>query len=397
MPRNPALITPSVIQWAREKSHYSIEVASKKLGVSPKKIREWEGGTSRPSMTQARKMALTYRRPLAAFYLPNPPKDFPLLKDFRTVEGQPVQYSSALIFLMRQFQERQAWLTEYLKNQGQEELDFIGSGSLSSSPKALSKKIIDTLWDSQKTYSQIREKKRTTKELLKSWFIQCEQKGVFISRTSNLNSHNVIPVEEARGFVISDKYAPFIFINSGDSEPAQLFTLLHELAHLWLDMSGVPDHFPISYKARKSSVEFFCNQIAAEILMPEEKIKAFSKMTNIEKIKNLVTEQSKKFLVSRLAFLVRLKSFSLLSQSDFKKLKEFYTKEYKDYRKKQKQKMKESKAGPNSNVLKIYANGESFTKIVAYSYKEGLISGREASGLLDMKLNRMEKIIPMLG
>ena len=162
MPRNPALITPSVIQWAREKSHYSIEVASKKLGVSPQKLREWEGGTSRPSMTQARKMALTYRRPLAAFYLPNPPKDFPLLKDFRTVEGQPVQYSSALIFLMRQFQERQAWLTEYLKNQGQEELDFIGSGSLSSSPKALSKKIIDTLWGSQKTYSQIREKKRTS-------------------------------------------------------------------------------------------------------------------------------------------------------------------------------------------------------------------------------------------
>ena len=161
-------------------------------------------------------------------------------------------------------------------------------------------------------------------------------------------------------------------------------------------MSGVPDHFSMIYKTRKTSVEFFCNQIAVEILMPEEKIKVFSKMTNIEEIKNLVIEQSKKFLVSRLAFLVRLKSFSLLSQSDFKKLKEFYTKEYKDYRKKQKQKMKESKAGPNSNVLKIYANGESFTKIVAYSYKEGLISGREASGLLDMKLNRMEKIIPML-
>ena len=396
MPKKPALITATVIKWAREKSHYSIEVVAKKIGVSSQKLREWESGTSLPSLTQARKMSLTYRRPLAAFYLPKPPKDFPLLKDFRTVEGRAVKYSSSLTFLIRQFQERQIWLKEYLKNQGQEELTFIGSGSLQSSTKALSKKIINTLWGSQKTYSQAMEEARTAKELLNSWLVKCEEKGIFISRTINLNSHNVIPVEEARGFVISDKYAPFVFINSGDSESAQLFTLLHELAHLWLDVSGVPDHFPISYKTKKTSVEFFCNQIVAEILMPEEKISGFPKITDIEKIKSFVTEQSKKFLISRLAFLVRLKSFSLLTNADFKKLKDFYIKEYEDYRKKQKKKMKESEGGPNSNLFKIYANGESFTKIVAYSYKEGLISGREASGLLDMKLNRMEKIIPML-
>ena len=142
--RNPALITASVIKWAREKSHYSLEVAAKKIGVNPKTLREWESGRSPPSMTQARKMSLTYRRPLAAFYLPHPPRDFSLLKDFRTVEGKPVQYSPPLVFLMRQIQERQAWLREYLKDQGQEELDFIGSGNLQPSPKTLSKKRFKT-------------------------------------------------------------------------------------------------------------------------------------------------------------------------------------------------------------------------------------------------------------
>ena len=396
MKKQKALITPSVIKWAREKAHYSLEVASKKIGVSPEKLREWEQGLSLPSLTQAKKISQVYRRSLAIFYLPHPPKDFPLLKDFRTVEGKAPKYSPPLVFLMRQIQERQVWLREYLKAQGQEELHFIGSSHLQSSPKALSKKIIKTLWDNENQYSQVVSKNKTTKALLKSWLVRCEEKGIFISRTSNLNSHNVIQVQEARGFVISDPYAPFVFINSGDSKTAQLFTLLHELAHLWLNVSGVPDHFPINYKTKETSTEFFCNQTAAEILMPEEKMRVLPKITSIEEINNFVTEQSTKFSVSRLAFLVRLKSLSLLSNTNFKKLKEKYGKEYEDYRITQKKKMRDSKSGPNSNLLKIYANGESFTKVVAYSYKEGFISGREASGLLDMKLNRMEKIISML-
>ena len=396
MSKNPALITPSVIKWAREKSHYSIAEAAKKIGVSPEKLKEWESGKNLPSMTQARKMSITYRRPLASFYLPNPPKDFSLLKDFRTMGGKPVKYSPPLVFLMRQIQERQAWLSEYLKDQRQEVLHFIGSSNLQSSPKALSKKIIKTMWGSEKEYAQIVSQKKTTKDLLSSWLARCEEKGVFISRTSNLNSHNVIPVQEARGFVISDKYAPFVFINSGDSKNAQLFTLLHELAHLWLDVSGVPDHFPIIHQAKKSSMEFFCNQTAAEILMPEKRFSSFPKLKNIAEIKNFVAEQYKKFPVSRFAFLVRLKTFALLSSTDFKTLKEQYRKDYERYKIEEKKKMKELSGGPNANLLKIYANGESFTKIVAYSYKEGLISGRDASGLLDMKLNRMEKIIPML-
>ena len=130
--------------------------------------------------------------------------------------------------------------------------------------------------------------------------------------------------------------------------------------------------------------------------MPEEKIKSFPKVKEFAEAKEFIEEEHKKFPVSRLAFLVRLKSFSVLNNTVFKKLKEKYIKDYEKYTMEQKIKMKDADGGPNSNVLKIYSNGESFTKIVAFSYKEGLISGREASGLLDMKLNRMEKIIPML-
>ena len=168
------------------------------------------------------------------------------------------------------------------------------------------------------------------------------------------------------------------------------------MAHLWLDISGVPDHFSIGYKSKKSSAEFFCNQTAAEILMPEEKIRTFPKMTNTVQVREFIEEYSKKFPVSRLSLLVRLKFFSMLNNVVFKTLKDQYEREYEKYRTGQKRRMRETKGGPDSNVLKISANGESFTKIVTFSYKEGLISGKEASGLLDMKLNRMEKILPML-
>ena len=398
MKRQTALVTPSVIKWARKTTFYSVDQAAKKIGVNADELKKWESGLKRPSLAKARKMSGVYRRPLAVFYLPEPPKDFSLLKDFRTVAGLSPKYSTPLVFLMRQMQERQAWLSQYLKEQDYEPLSFIGSGSSQSSEHILSQSIIRTIWDSKKQYSQVLFETRDSEDLLRKWIFQCESKGIFISRTSNLNSHNVIPVEEARGFVISDKYAPFIFINSKDSESAQLFTLLHELIHLWLDVSGIPDHFSTSYRSTRSRIEFFCNQTAAEILMPEKKIKAFSTMkkSTPNEVKKFIKENHKHFKVSKLAFLVRLKNFQIITSQVFESLQQDYNREYKEYKKKKQIEMERSRGGPNSNRLKLYANGASFTKIVFYSYKEGVLSGREASNLLDMKLDRMDKVMKFL-
>ena len=109
-------------------------------------------------------------------------------------------------------------------------------------------------------------------------------------------------------------------------------------------------------------------------------------MTELAEVKKFIEESYKKFPVSRLAFLVRLKSFSLFSNTIFKKLKDQYIKDYKKYKIEQKRQLKNTKRSPNPNLLKIYFNGKSFTKIAAFSYKEGLISGREASGLLERRI-----------
>ena len=395
MKRQKALITPAVIKWAREKSHYSLDTVAKKTGVSPDKLKEWEQGASLPSLAQAKKMSQIYRRPLATFYLPHPPRDFSLLKDFRTVEGKEPKYSPPLVFFMRQIQERQAWLSQHLQEQGYNKLQFIGSLGVESSVKTATQNIINTIWGNEKQYSKVLDNTSNVEALLTNWIDQCERKGIFISRASRLDSRNPIPVKEVRGFVISDPYAPFIFINSKDSYSARLFTLLHELAHLWLDISGVPDHFLTSYKNKKSNIESFCNQTAAEILLPQKKIKTFSKVTSFtpKELKAFINIHRKALKVSRLALLVRLKSLSLIKSQTFEVLKKEYIKESEQYRKQLEKKMKETKGGPNSNRLKIYANGESFTKIIFFSYKEGILTGREASNLLDMKLGSLEKAI----
>ena len=395
MKRQTALVTPSVIKWAREKALYSVETAAKKIRANASDLKKWEKGTGHPSLAKARKMSEVYRRPLASFYLPEPPKDFSLLKDFRTVAGRSPQYSTALVFLMRQIQERQAWLSQYLKEQDFEPLPFVGTGSVEFSEKIMSKNIIKTIWKSEKEYLTELSNTRDSTQLLNKWILQCEEKGIFISRTSNLNSHNVIPVKEARGFVIADKYAPFIFINSKDSSNAQLFTLLHELVHLWLDVSGIPEHFSNIHKKRKSNTEFFCNQTAAEILMPEEKIKTLPKLkiSSQNEVKNFIQKHHRQFKVSKPAFLIRLKYFTMIPDKIFTPLQQEFEKEYREYKKREEMQMKKSKGRPPPNFLKLYANGVSFTKIVFYSYKEGSLSGRDASNLLDMKIGRMNKIM----
>lgn len=395
MKGQPALVTPSVIKWAREKSFYSIDTASKKIGIDASELKKWEKGAGCPTLAKARKMAEVYRRPLASFYLTEPPKDFSLLKDFRTVAGRSPQYSTALVFLMRQIQESQAWLSQYLKEQGCEPLSFVGTGSVEFSEKIMSKKIIKTIWKDEKKYLEQLSGIRDSTHLLNKWIFQCEEKGIFISRTSNLNSHNVIPIKEARGFVIADKYAPFIFINSKDSDNAQLFTLLHELVHLWINISGIPEHFSNIHKKKQLSIEFFCNQTAAEILMPEEKINTLPKMkiSSQREVKNFIQNNHKCFKVSKLAFLIRLKYFKMVPDKIFKLLQQEFEKEYREYEQKRKNQMSKSGGHPPPNLLKLSANGKNFTKIVFYSYKEGLLSGRDASNLLDMKLGRMNKIM----
>lgn len=131
MARQEALVTPSVIKWARDKAGYDVGTAAQKIGRPSPEIEAWEDGSLRPTLPQARKAAEVYRRSLAVFYLPKPPRDFGTLRDFRHLPGdQPREYSPELALLVRRVWGRQEWLRHFLIAEGAGQLRLAGSAGI---------------------------------------------------------------------------------------------------------------------------------------------------------------------------------------------------------------------------------------------------------------------------
>jgi len=138
-----AKITPKVVIWARETAKMSIEVAATKMGVSKKKLEDWENGISCPTIKQAQKLAKIYRRPFAIFFLPDLPEDFHPLRDFRRKTSTPLQTAS--VFIIREIQQKQAWMSDNLIENNQTPLSYIGRFSIKDDPTLVAKNILETL------------------------------------------------------------------------------------------------------------------------------------------------------------------------------------------------------------------------------------------------------------
>lgn len=391
MARVEALITPSVMRWAREHSGLSIEEAARKNVRSVEDIKAWEDGSLLPSIAQARKAAKVYKRPLAIFYLPEPPKDFETLRDFRSLPDEALRdYSPELSILVRTALEHQIWMSDFLIEEGVPPLTFVGSVSADDSPEKSALDILDKLNlspDEQRScYSR--------EEALRLWINKTEEAGIFIFRQGQ------IELEEARGFIISDEYAPFVYLNSGDGKAAQIFTLAHELAHLWLNQSGISNLEPPRRRRLKDEdrIELLCNKIASEAVLNSKSFNAeWQKMDRSRSVEELIERLSKEFKVSEEVIARRLKDKQVLSQERYLTLREKFQIRWRQHKTTEKIRMKEIKGWPSYYTMKIFNNGYSFTKTVVSAFENGAISGREASSLLDVKVNNIPKLAVTAG
>jgi Zn-dependent peptidase ImmA (M78 family) len=230
---------------------------------------------------------------------------------------------------------------------------------------------------------------------IKEWIDKAELKGNFISRTSFIHPKLKLNSEEIQGFAIADKYAPFIFVNSDDWNAPQLFTLVHELAHIWIAASGISNEIgpELRHKDKLYPVELFCNEIAANALMPAaimnnlEK-QVFNDSANIFRI-------SKKLGVSSFAFLVRASNLQLISSDKYRKLKKEADAEFQAFLQKEDERnanQKEKSGGPNYYLLLTNKNGHLFTKIVMDAFRGGFIEPTHASSLLNTQVNNFSKM-----
>lgn len=378
-----ASITPKVLKWARETAKISEIDAAAKVSVKVEKISEWENGVSQPTVNQAIKLAKSYQRPFAVLFLPEPPTDFQPLQDFRKQGSKDL--STAVTFIIREIQKKQSWISQENQDSKEPPIPFVGKFSQKDDPKIVAQDILQTLDINPGNYGEVNP--------LKKWIDQAESNGIFVSRTSFIHTRLKLDKEELQGFAIADSHAPFVFINSADWGAPQLFTLVHELAHIWIAQTGISNNVDIVVKGKLHPVELYCNEVAANALIPEETIKNLSSDT-LSNSRN-VFRIAKVFGVSSFALIYRALKLDLISLKQYRILKQEATKQFyeflsKEEAKKAKQKLKAG--GPSPYLLKVNRNSRLFTQIVLDGFKGGRIEPNLASNLLSTKSNKFHKL-----
>jgi Zn-dependent peptidase ImmA (M78 family) len=198
-----------------------------------------------------------------------------------------------------------------------------------------------------------------------------------------------------QGFSIADKHAPFIFVNSDDWNAPQLFTLVHELAHIWIAASGISNDIEpeIKHKDKLHPVEIFCNEVAANALMPANVMRAFSQRTFENS--NSLFKAAKDLGISSFAFLFRAFSLSMISLDKYRELKKEADKEFKAFLKREEEKklkQKQQKGGPDYYRLLVNKNSHLFTQAVMDAFRGGAIEPTQASSLLNTQINHFSKL-----
>ncbi len=258
---NRVRIRPELLRWACERSRIEPAELTRRIP----QLAAWERGERLPTLKQLEKFANSTHTPIGLLFLPEPPAESVPIPDFRTIADQPVAKPSAdLLETLYLCQQRQEWYRDFARTMGETPLGFVGS--------------VEILDDVVSTAARIRqelgldlEERRqlgTWTEALRRFIRLADAAGILVMVSGVVGSNNrrKLDPREFRGFALVDELAPLVFINGSDTKAAQMFTLAHELVHLWLGQSALSDSQASS--PPKHRVERWCNQVAAEVLVP---------------------------------------------------------------------------------------------------------------------------------
>ena len=375
--------SPEVLRWARERAGLSWADLQGKFP----KLADWEAGTSQPTMRQLEDFAKETRTPFGFFFLPEPP-DMPLpFADFRRVENRQRQgVSPELMDTIHLMGRRQAWLREERMEAGVAPLKFVGSARLTDDPAATGRQMRQVL-GLQDGWTGLATNWTTAVGALRSTIEELGIMAVINGIVGN-NTHRKLDVKEFRGFALSDPYAPLIFVNGADAKSAQMFTLAHELAHLWLGAVGEGLSGFQGLQPDGGDVERFCDQAAAEFLVPAVEIQhawpgSADTGTAFETL-------AKRFRVSPVVIGRRAMDLGLVEPEKFFSFYNKYT------RRETEQKQARTSGGDFYNNQNTRV-GRRFASHVIRAAKEGRIGFKEAYDLTGLNGGAFQKYARKLG
>lgn len=301
-------VSAPVLAWAQRRSGRDVSALRKKFA----KWDEWLSGTSQPSLTQISKLADYTHVPMGYLFLPEPPVEELPITDFRAGRAGTVEASADLLDTIYQSQRRQAWFEDYLRAEGESEvLAFVGSARNLGVADAATL-ISQSLSFSVSERAQCKGAAEARAHVVRV-FEDLGGLAVINSMVGN-DTHRMLDLDEFRGFTVHSETAPLVFVNAADTKNGQLFSLIHELAHVWRGEGGVSAGGE-AFTSRANSHERWCDAVAAEVLVPSDDLR-----DHFDAAVDLTRELeglSKRYICSTLVVLLKLRELRLVPSKGF--------------------------------------------------------------------------------
>ncbi|TWI71279.1 uncharacterized protein DUF955 [Bradyrhizobium huanghuaihaiense] len=377
-------VNPDILVWARESAGLAPEEAVRKLGISTtknmsgaEKLAAYEKGVLSPSRPLLLKMSQQYRRPLVAFYMKSRPADGTRSEDFRNIPDRDPDSDILISVLVRNVRARQSAVREILADDETPPLKFVASKSVKDGSAAVLKSIIEVTGIKREEF-----RSKASPELAFAYLrTKIEAVGVFVLLIGNLGSHHTaIDAEAFRGFALADKIAPFVVVNDQDAKTAWSFTLLHELAHIWLGASG------ISGKVSDAETEKFCNTVANLFFLSEGELDELkiTKNTSLQEAISAIAEFARRRHVSGSMVAYGLLRKGRITEETWRAITHFFAAQWRKSRDDQKQRDQDS-TGPSYYVVRRHRLGRALMHTVSRALSEGTLSHTRASQILGVK------------
>ncbi|MBI2327113.1 ImmA/IrrE family metallo-endopeptidase [Candidatus Curtissbacteria bacterium] len=375
-------VKPAVLIWARESLGLNTQDVAKRLKTSIETINQWESAQKAPTFKQLEKLSNVYKRPLAAFFLPKPPKELPFPKDFRTLppdKKKPVSLKTRLaIRRARRLQEVTAELAKNLDREINTKFDGI--------------RLTD---DPEDVAVQKREGLKITLETQFSWSDEMEALGGWISaleKTGIVVLQLSMPLEENRGFSLADNSIKVIVINNQDATRAKIFSLFHEYGHILLNTSSLCDLEDRYYQTSEiERIEIFCNRFAGALLVPRTTLMEHNIIKSQKYLSGWTDELLRKltndFKVSQEVILRRLVILGVASE-------DFYRKKRQEWLSKER-KISWGKQNPPKKCIREH--GIPFVSLTLEAQKTGRITYSDLADYLSIQLKHIPKLERLVG
>jgi len=375
-----SIVKPELLVWARESIGFQPEEAAKKVGITSDRLAGWESILEAPTVNQLRTLARVYKRPLAVYYLPEPPRRFDAMRDFRRLpERGTGERSPELNLSVRRARVRREVALELTEELGIHVPQIrLNVGDLKNDADRFAEAARRLLRVEVGEQYGWRDKHKA----LNNWIAALERTGALVFQTSD------VELAEMRGFSLYEPVLPVIVANARDSPRGRIFTILHEFAHVLLHAGGLCDlHERSQPDSEDERIEVFCNRVAGAILVPADALRVELRKAGPQPLRTNLDDSvyrlSRQFSVSQEVVLRRLLIIGMVSASVYQKKREEYVRVYEE--------AKPTEGFASPSTMAVRDPGRQFVRVVVDAYRQEAITSADLSEFLGVRLKHLPK------